>query len=340
MVGRRWSLAWNSALYGTEGFYRRQTPGAHFATSVSGVPGTTQVMADALCEFMDRQRLQRFLDLGAGSTGLAVCMASRRPGMPVVAVDIRPSSGPGDADSRGSSASRVKWIDVCPGTPGRPVLRRLLSSLSETLVFAHEWLDVLPCDIAEVGLDGSLRYVLFDCADGREVLGPPLTGRDSRWCRRYWPWSHLTVGDRLDIGRSRDEWWAFVVRSLRSGVAIAVDYGHTIAARPHGSTVAGYRGGRSVPPIPDGSCDITAQVSMDSLPARCVIEQRAVLACLGVRSDPPNPSTAAADPTGYLLALSRRAAGAALLGPGYGDALWAISTAGSDRPATAQEVLV
>ena len=52
-----------------------------------------------------------------------------------------------------------------------------------------------------------------------------------------------------------------------------MDYGHLAAARPPAGTLAAHRAGRLVPPVPDGSCDLTADVAWDSLaaaePQRC-----------------------------------------------------------------------
>ena len=57
---------------------------------------------------------------------------------------------------------------------------------SRALVVAHEWLDVVPCTVAEVAEDGTLVEVLVD-ATGRETLGETLDGADLAWCQRFWP---------------------------------------------------------------------------------------------------------------------------------------------------------
>ncbi len=58
---------------------------------------------------------------------------------------------------------------------------------------------------------------------------------------------------------------------VSDGLAIAIDYGHVRADREAGAwdggTLAGFRRGRLVPPVPDGSCNITAHVAMDSCAA-------------------------------------------------------------------------
>ncbi|MFC0066433.1 SAM-dependent methyltransferase [Umezawaea endophytica] len=52
------------------------------------------------------------------------------------------------------------------------------------------------------------------------------------------------------------------------GAALAVDYGHVRGDRVGGryprGTLVGYRGGRVVEPVFDGSCDVTAHVALDA----------------------------------------------------------------------------
>nr|WP_192582807.1 SAM-dependent methyltransferase [Streptomyces triticiradicis] len=70
-------------------------------------------------------------------------------------------------------------------------LDRRISWLSEPprgvtgLLFANEWLDNVPVDVAEVGADRVPRRVLVR-ADGTERLGEPVTGEDARWLRNWW----------------------------------------------------------------------------------------------------------------------------------------------------------
>lgn len=331
MTARRWSLAWNDALFGPDGFYRTQSPQAHFATAIEGVPGTAAVLADALIGFMTAQGLHTFVDLGAGRGTLATVIADRATTIRTVAMDIRSRPDRLEQDPAVLLPANMEWVKLPPGQAGRPTLRRRLARLDDALVFAHEWLDVLPCEIVEVGSDGDLYYVMIDTLCGTQRRGGRIHHRDRDWCQRHWPTSDLVTGNRVEIGRSRDSWWSLVTKSLGSGIAIAVDYGHTAQDRPRQSTLAGYRAGRAVPPIPDGDCDLMAHVAMDSLGAALILDQRSVLTALGVRDDPPDPALAAGDPGVYLATLARRGAGAALLGPGYGDALWAFGR--RERPA-------
>ena len=52
---------------------------------------------------------------------------------------------------------------------------------------------------------------------------------------------------------------------VRRGAVLAVDYGHTVGERPADGTLTAYRAGALVVPVPDGSCDLTAHVAIDSL---------------------------------------------------------------------------
>ena len=86
----------------------------------------------------------------------------------------------------------------------------------------------------------------------------------------------------MEVGRARDEAWAGLVGRLRSGVAVAVDYGHVAVARPPAGTLTGFRSGHHVVPVPDGSCDLTAHVAMDSLRHDELVDQRTALRRLGI----------------------------------------------------------
>ncbi|WP_435825940.1 SAM-dependent methyltransferase [Micromonospora zamorensis] len=137
---------------------------------------------------------------------------------------------------------------------------------------------------------------------------------------------------RAEIGRSRDEAWANAVRQIERGLALAVDYGHLRERRPVDGTLTGYRGGRQVPPVPDGSSDVTAHVAMDSVAsagsevARCaysLVLQREALRALGADGGRPPLSLAGTDPAGYVRALAAASAVAELTDPaGLGGHWW------------------
>ena len=214
---------------------------------------------------------------------------------------------------------RVEWLR----SPGGAALPDTLRDLEDALVIAHEWLDVVPCAVAQVDDEGVLREVLVDPATGHETLGAPLTGADLGWAQQHWP-TH-TPGERVEIGRARDLAWSELVSRVCSGTLVAVDYGHTAGARPSGGTLTAYAGGRLTAPVPDGSCDVTAHVAMDTLEADVVQTQREALQALGVRGATPPHSLAVSEPLTYLAALEQASAEARLLDPaGFGGFWWAV----------------
>jgi SAM-dependent MidA family methyltransferase len=128
-------------------------------------------------------------------------------------------------------------------------------------------------------------------------------------------------GSRIEIGWPRDTAWADAVSKVRRGVALAVDYGHLRKSRPPQGTLTGFRGGRQVEPVPDGSCDVTAHVAMDAVAVAggapyTLLTQRKALKALGVDGGRPPLDRARTDPAGYLRALGRAGAAAELLEPG------------------------
>jgi SAM-dependent MidA family methyltransferase len=121
------------------------------------------------------------------------------------------------------------------------------------------------------------------------------------------------------VGASRDLAWAAAVARVRRGLAVAVDYGHTVADRR--PTLTGYRSGRQVPPLPDGSCDITAHVALDSCAAATgsvLVRQHDALRSLGITAALPE----AGDPA-YPSSLERASQARELLDPdGLGGFGW------------------
>ena len=188
-------------------------------------------------------------------------------------------------------------------SPGGAALPAELTGLRDVLVIAHEWLDVVPCTIAEVDAVGTARIVLVDPRTGEETLGPEPSDADRRWIAAHWPTT--TPGDRIEVGLARDEAWADLVTRVDSGLLVAVDYGHTRAERPSGGTLTAYRRGVQGDPVPDGTMDLTAHVAVDSLDADEVGRQRDLLRGLGVLGQTPPHALATSDPLGYLRALER-----------------------------------
>ncbi|MFI6288688.1 SAM-dependent methyltransferase [Streptomyces sp. NPDC051018] len=320
-----WRDATERALYGPGGFYLRpEGPAGHFRTSVHVSPLFASAVARLLLETArelgggghradDNEEDEAaagaadgfaFVDMGAGRGELVTGVLAALPeDFPVRAYAIERAGRPEGLDPR------ISWLASPPeGVRG--------------LLFANEWLDNVPVDIAEADEDGVPRRVLVR-PDGTERLGPPVDGADAEWLARWWP---LTgPGARAEIGRPRDEAWAGAVATLRAGRAVAVDYGHTAGARPRFGTVTGFRDGREVRAVPDGNCDITSHVAMDACagPGAVLTTQREALQGLGVSAQRPPLSLASTDPVAYVRALSSAGEAAELVGRGgLGEFLW------------------
>ncbi|HET6969461.1 MAG TPA: SAM-dependent methyltransferase [Ornithinibacter sp.] len=307
-----WREAWHDALYGPRGFYRRaEGPAGHFTTSTHGPLGT--LLAEALGGLADREGATHVVDVGCGRGELLAQLHAVRPDLRLTGVDVvdRPPSLP-DA---------VAWLR----SPGGGGLPDGLTALTDVLVVAHEWLDVVPCTVAEVVAPGRVAVLLVDPTTGEESEGGPLSADELDWCARHWPLDDLPVGARIEVGATRDAAWADLVRRVRRGTVLAVDYGHTRGDRPvHGSLTA-YRSGALVDPVPDGSCDLTAHVAVDALEHDEVSTQRDALRALGLSAAPPDVALARSDPAGYLAALARSSTTAALTDPrGLGAFAWVV----------------
>jgi SAM-dependent MidA family methyltransferase len=311
-----WKQAWDQALYGESGFYRQESgPAGHFSTATQGIPQIGELLARALLTLMDQEGLDTFLDMGCGRGELLEHVHRLGPQAHCIGVDVV---------SRPRLSEPIGWIQ----SPGGERLPDELDGLSDTLVFANEWLDVVPCPIAEMDENGELREVLVSLSSGDEQLGDTVSGTDREWCQWFWPIDRLEPGDRLEIGGTRDTAWDHLLARLASGLAVAVDYGHTIDSRPALGTLTGFRQGRQVLPIPDGSCDLTAHVAMDSLTHDELMDQRTALRQLGISGQTPPHDLSRSDPMAYLQGLSNASAAALLTAKGgFGDFMWAFTHA-------------
>lgn len=299
-----------AALYGPGGFYVRPGgpgPAGHFRTSVHASALYAGAVA-RLLRWVDA-RLGHpaeldLVDMGAGRAELLTGVLAALPAD--VAARVRPYAVE-RAERPPGLDPRIRWTDAPPGrTTG--------------LLFANEWLDNVPLDVAEDG-----RYVLV-APDGTESTGGPLDDADLAWLERWWP-----GGGRAEIGRARDEAWAAAVAGLERGLAVAVDYAHSRDARPPYGTLTGFRGGREVPPVPDGSCDVTAHVALDACagPGAVLLTQREALTALGVSGARPPLALASTDPAGYVRALAAAGQAAELTSrTGLGAFGWLIQPVG------------
>ncbi|MFD3719282.1 SAM-dependent methyltransferase [Streptomyces sp. NPDC058674] len=281
----RWRAAMEAALYGPGGFYVRPGgpgPAGHFRTSVhasglyAGAVARLLLLVDA--ELGHPRRLD-LVDVGAGRGELLSGVLAALPAE--AAARVRPYAVE-RAERPPGLDPRIRWASAPP-------------ERTTGLLFANEWLDNVPLEVAQDG-----RYVLV-APDGTESPGGPLDGADRAWLERWWP-----GGGRAEVGRSRDEAWAAAVAGVERGLAVAVDYAHTREARPPYGTLTGFRAGREVPPVPDGSCDVTAHVALDACagPGAVLLTQREALTALGVSGARPPLALASADPAAYVRALA------------------------------------
>lgn len=309
MAPRPWRDAWWDALYGAQGFYRRdEGPASHFTTSAHGSLGA--VLAEAIAALADQAGVCRVVDFACGRGELLRHLHDLRPDLALTGVDV--------VEPPADLPPAIDWVR----SPGGADLPDGLRDL-DAVVLAHEWLDVVPGTIAEVDGAGVLRDVLVD-ETGGESLGDPVGGDDQSWADTWWPTT--TPGDRVEVGLSRDRAWRELLSRSRTGVTIAVDYGHMRTARPRHGTLTAYRQGNVVDTIPDGRRDLTTHVATDSLGADEVLTQRELLHRLGLTASTPEHDTARTDPLGYVAALGRASAIAALTDPhGLGGFHWAMT---------------
>ncbi|MFI2641306.1 SAM-dependent methyltransferase [Streptomyces sp. NPDC018610] len=316
---RGWRAAAWEALYGPDGFYRRpEGPAGHFRTSVHASPLFATAVARLLCrvdEALGHPAELGFVDMAAGRGELAAGVLGALPAevaarARVCAVEI--AGRPDGLDPR------IEWRSEPPAAV-------------TGLLFANEWLDNVPLEVAEVDSGGVPRRVLVR-RDGAERLGDPVAGAEAEWLARWWPLPG-EPGLRAEIGLPRDAAWAAAAARLERGLAVAVDYAHTAASRPPFGTLTGFREGRETTPVPDGSCDITAHVALDacaaSAPAHTrVITQREALHALGVTGVRPPLALASTDPAEYVRALARAGQAAELTASGgLGDFRWLLQAA-------------
>ncbi|WP_405586854.1 SAM-dependent methyltransferase [Streptomyces sp. NBC_01092] len=312
-----WRTAAEAALYGPEGFYRRpEGPAGHFRTSVHASPLYASAVARLLCrvdEALGRPASLDLVDMAAGRGELVTRVLAALPAEVAArtracAVEI--------ADRPETLDHRIEWLPRPP--------KRITG-----LLFANEWLDNVPLDVAEVDSAGVPREVLVR-ADGTERLGEPVAGAQAQWLARWWPLGDAQ-GARAEIGLPRDEAWAAACATLDRGLAVAVDYAHTAHARPPFGTLTGFREGRETAPVPDGSCDITAHVALDAcaLPGAHLLSQRDALRTLGITGARPPLELASTRPAEYVRALASAGEAAELTATGgLGDFVWLLQPVG------------
>ncbi len=341
-----WSAAMERALYGPDGFYRTgDGPAAHFRTSVHASPLFAEAVVRLLREVDDallNPPQLALVDVGAGRGELLeavhALLARDDPSpkplfarLSLIAVEVAPRPD--------NLTSCIEWRNELPGDV-------------HGLLIANEWLDNIPCDAAEATSSG--WRIVEVAPDGAEQLGPGPSLDQQEWLSTWWPLPETAAAQseeashedvvagapfRAEIGLRRDAAWRQAVAALSRGVAIAIDYAHERVSRPPFGTLTGYAHGRQVSPIPDGSCDITAHVALDSCAAAATADwsvlstQRAVFHSLGITGGRPDLTLASTDPRGYLRALSQASAATELTDPhGLGGFGWLAQGVGLPAP--------
>lgn len=223
------------------------------------------------------ERLRRPLDftvtdVGADDGHLIDAIRTRIP------ADVRP---------------RVRWraVDLVEGACAAEWIvadvRHVDLPPSPGMLVAQELLDDIPCIIVENDEHGRPWVVGIEDDALPAPVEPLHLHNDLTWLDMWWP--DATPFATREVGRSRDRVWHRLRESVTAGVAIVIDYGHVHAERRcgrwAGGTVRGFRSGRVVRPIPDGQCNITAHVAMDSLAAAPLLRQSEVTGIGGAEGD-------------------------------------------------------
>lgn len=266
-----WSRAWRAANTGAQGFYRFASAEDHFSTGVH----TDSTIADWLVNFIQSTRSQphaseefAVIDIGAGDGRLLADVKSALGNeVTCIGVDLRPRPDGLHTDIAWIERAIDEWTEDITGRDGHWT----------GVVIAHEFLDDVPCDVAELDEDLQPRLVLVDPHTGAEEIGPALhdsatraltpdPDRSADWLARWWPATRPLA--RREIGDSRDRIWSKVRRIIATGHAIAIDYEHRQTDRERGlwdaGTLKGFASGCPKRAVPDGSVNITAHVALDS----------------------------------------------------------------------------
>lgn len=241
-----WKHAWENAHYAVGGFYvRGEKPSDHFRTNIMTDPSTHVRIIDIACSQFHRMGSPTeftVLDLGAGGQELTCALR--------------------EFASREKLAWKIIPRDLSDGD-----IREITPLGGPGVLIAHELLDDIPMVVAELDDNLAPREVHVDARSGHEIVRGVISDSDDQWLADYWP---ATVpGARREVGVTRDRLWERLLTVFDSGCAIMIDYCTSMSPRVRGEhdagTLTGYRHGRVVRAVPDGSTNITAHVCIDSL---------------------------------------------------------------------------
>jgi SAM-dependent MidA family methyltransferase len=332
----RWSVAMARALYGPDGFYTSGAgaPGHDFRTSSTASPHFARALlrlaahVDAALDFPDPFTI---VEVAAARGTLLTALLAYAP------VETPQLAG----------RLRLAGVDLAPRPETLPEGIGWYRDVTDVHLFtgllvANEWLDNVPCDVVEQ-TSAYAAYVEVD-ENGEERTGERVDPADQTWLDAWWPL--VDEGERAELGGARDAAWCQAVSKVDRGLAVCVDYAHDLAAREAGllgrGTLTGYREGRQVAPVPDGTCDITAHVALDAVAAAGTVggagdtvrlDQRTALRALGVTGGRPDIALASSDPPAYLKALGGAGEEAELIARGgLGDFGWLVQAIGIDVP--------
>jgi SAM-dependent MidA family methyltransferase len=246
-----WFDAWVQASTGPDGFWTSASPTAHFQTASALGPELALAVAALL---RGRPELRRVVELGAGDGQLLAGLQGLQPDLRLAGVDLRQRP---DGLTSAVDWRTDRW-DVHRSAWTTGAVTALLAAAEPTLVLAVEWLDDLPCRLAAPVAGDWLELDASGQPAGRLAEG------DRRWVERWWP-----GGDRIEVGSTRDRAWSAVITGLAKagGAGLLVDYGHERGSRPPGGSLAGFRAGRSVAPVPAADRNLTAHVAVDAVQA-------------------------------------------------------------------------
>jgi hypothetical protein len=198
------------------------------------------------------------VDVGAGNGRLLEELSVIRPDLRLLGIDLRTRPQ--------GLATQVGWAqdmwDVRYGCWTTGEAGTALADSEPVMMICCEWLDDLPCPVVTRHADGWRELIIND--DGQEQAGPRLESEQLAWADRWWP-----GGDRAEIGLTRDRAWVEFIKLIkkRGGCAVMIDYGHTAGRRPVTGSLAAYRDGRALDPIPGSSVNLTAHVAIDAVRA-------------------------------------------------------------------------